>query len=241
MAKLPIKITPCPIIESNIEIRFVPNCPPDVVIGIIYNLLSGIEPCHLRQRPIMQLPAEVRTNDPQLKYQPTHTIQASQFLVHAGPYVAIIQTPGEDYSGWKQFREVIDKILSLLLKNNLFKQVDFIGLKYLNFFQFDIFDQIKLSIDGLPKAGKATVFRTELEDDKFTNVLQISNGVHVKNARLDSDGSLIEIMTVVSMARHGLTLDNIMQHIDEAREGEKKLFFFLLKQTYLDTLKPEYE
>lgn len=188
----------------------------------------------------MQLPAEVRTNDPQLKYQPTHTIQTPQFLVHVGPYVAVIQVPNVDYPGWTEFRRIIDDIISSLRKIKLIQRVDFIGLKYLNFFKFDIFNQINLSIKGLPKRGNSTVFRTELENDKFTNVLQISNGVHVKNPRFESDGSLIDITTIV-LARHGLTLDNIMTHIDEARKGEKELFFSLLKQEYLNTLSPEYE
>lgn len=240
MSKLPIKISPCPIIETNIEIRFVPNFPPDAVIGIIYNLLSSKDRCSLIQRPIMQLPAEVRTNDPQLKYQPTHTIQTPHSLVHVGPYVTVIQIPNVDYPGWKEFRKIIDNIISLLRKIRLIQRVDFIGLKYLNFFKFDIFNQVNLSIEGLPKMGNSTVFRTELENDKFTNVLQISNGVHVKNPRFESDGSLIDITTIV-LARHGLTLDNIMTHIDEARKGEKELFFSLLKQEYLNTLSPEYE
>lgn len=240
MQKLPIKISPCPIIESNIEIRFIPNFPADAVIGIIYNLLSGKYKCNLLQRPIMQLPAEVRAKDPQLKYQPTHTIQNPQFLVHVGPYVTIIQIPNLDYPGWNKFRMIINDVVLLLKGINLIQQIELIGLKYLNFFKFDIFDQINLCIEGLPQKGKSTVFRTELENDKFTNVLQISNGVHVKNSRFNDDGSLVDIMTVV-LARHGLTLENILTHIDEARKGEKELFFSLLKKEFLTTLSPEYE
>lgn len=240
MQKLPVKISPCPIIEANIEIRFIPNFPADAVIGIIYNLLSGKYKCSLIQRPIMQLPAEIRANDPQLKYQPTHTIQSPQFLVHVGPHVAVIQIPNLYYPGWNKFRAIINDVVSLLGGINLFKGIDLIGLKYLNFFKFDIFDQINLCIEGLSQKGKSTVFRTELENNKFTNVLQISNGVHVKNSQFDDDGSLIDITTVV-LACHGLTLESIMAHIDEARQGGKELFFSLLKQELLNTLSPEYE
>ncbi len=240
MSKLPIKISPCPIIEANIEIRFTPNFPPDAVIGILYSQLSTTFQCKLDQRPIMQLPAEIRAKDPKLKYQPTHTIHMRDFLVHIGPYVAVIQLPNKDYPGWIRFREVINDIVSLLRDINLINQIEFIGLKYLNFFDFDIFDRINLIINGLPQKGKCTVFRTELHNDKFTNVLQVSNGIHVKNQRIDSDGSLIDITTFV-LAQQGLNINNIMTHIDAARKGEKELFFSLLKQEYLDKLSPEYE
>ncbi len=242
MANLPVKITPCPIIESNIEIRFVANFPPDAVIGIIYNLLlSNGYQCTLSQRPIMQLPAEIRAKDPQLQYQATHTIaiQNPKFFVHVGPSVCVIQIP--IYIGWAKFREIINSIVVLLQRNNLFKRVDSIGLKYVNFFKLDIFDKIVLKIEGLSNL-RSTIFRTEILNEKYVNILQISNGVHVNNPylQLNADGSLIDITTVV-LSQHGLDSSNIMTHIDEARLGEKSLFFSLLKEDYLDTLSPEYD
>lgn len=238
---LPIKISPCPIIESKIEIRFTPNFPPDVVIGVAYNLLSQTGSCSLTQLPIMQLPADIRSKDPQFQYQPTHTISNKEILVHVGPNVAIIQIRNLDYPGWHTFRRIINDIVSKLRTSNLIQKIEYIGLRYINFFpNINIFDKINLRIEGLAQRGHATIFRTELDSEKFTNVLQISDGVHVKNPRLDCDGSLIDITTVV-LPRHGLTLENCISHIDEIRAGEKELFFSLLKQDYLDSLSPEYE
>lgn len=238
---LPIKISPCPIIESKIEIRFTPNFPPDAVVGVAYNLLSQNGVCTLIQLPIMQLPADIRSKDPQFKYQPTHTITNQDIFVHVGPNVAIIQIPSLDYPGWQVFREKINGIVSTLCTSNLIREIGYIGLRYINFFpNINIFDKIKLRIEGLAQKGRSTIFRTELDNKNFTNVLQISDGVHVKNTRQDCDGSLIDI-TTVTLPQHGLTLDNSMSHIDKIRAGEKELFFSLLKQDFLDSLSPEYE
>lgn len=240
MSKFPIKISPCPIIETNIEIRFIPNFPPDAVIGVIYSTLSRKGKCSLIQRNVMQLPSIVRMEDNRLKYQPTHTISTSECLVHVGPFVAIIQPSGKDYPGWGKYREIIDDIISLFRQINLVKQIDSIGLKYINFFEFDIFDQINVSIKGLPTPLHSTVFRTELKNDKFVNILQITNGIHVKNPFFEKDGSLIDITTAI-LANQGLTMENIMTRIEDAKNGEKELFFSLLKKDYLNTLSPEYE
>ena len=239
MNKLPIKITPCPIIEANLEIRFTRNnIPSDAVIGIIYNLLSSKYTCQLEQRPIMQLPPEIRSKDPQFTYQPTHVVKTSDFSILIGPQVVTIAI--QQYPGWNKFRAIIKNIVSIIINATLIKQVDFIGLRYVNFFTLNIFDYINLHIEGLPQKGSSTIFRTEFKTDTHINVLQISNGVHVKNQFINADGSLLDITTVVN-TQHGLNIDNLEENIDTARCKEKELFFFLLKDDYLKTLSPIYE
>ena len=79
-----------------------------------------------------------------------------------------------------------------------------------------------------------------MKNDKFVNILQITNGIHVKNPFFEKDGSLIDITTAI-LANQGLTMENIMTRIEDAKNGEKELFFSLLKKDYLNTLSPEYE
>ena len=75
-------------------------------------------------------------------------------------------------------------------------------------------------------------------------MLQITTGIHIKNdiQKLDADGSLIDITTVlVAQDLVGVHLNNIIEKIEMAHEGEKILFFSLLSDEYLKELNPKYK
>ncbi|MDR1756384.1 MAG: TIGR04255 family protein, partial [Culturomica sp.] len=104
---LPTQITPCPIIESNIEIRFSSPLPGDAIIGIIYSVLQPFYTnCILEPLPILQIPAEIRRQDPNLKDKPTHVIKTTDFNANIGSSVLIIGIPGE-YPGWDHMKNVV--------------------------------------------------------------------------------------------------------------------------------------
>lgn len=80
--------------------------------------------------------------------------------------------------------------------------------------------------------------------DYCTNVLQITNGVHLQNPQMniDADGSLIDI-TVVLVNNHltDVNFENIVERIDSAHLEAKTVFFSLLSDDYLNELGPQYE
>lgn len=239
--ELPIKITPCPIIESNIEVRFNTLLPGDAIIGMVYSVFQPIySNCRLEQLPIMQIPADLRRQDPNLKDKPTHILHTDKFNAHIGPSVFILGIPG-DYPGWEDMQVVIKDFLTNIQKVNIVTSVTYVGLRFLNFFKSNIFEKINLKIDfnGNFTAGKGTIFRTEFEHEHFINALQITNSVHVKNNIIDADGSLIDITTIVKGRFNKLT--DCIDHINIAHKGEKELFFSLLKKEYLESLNPQYK
>ena len=238
--KLPIRITPCPIIESNLEIRFSSAYPEDAVIGIIYNVLqSQYKNCKLEQLPILQIPAEIRKHDVNLQNKPTHIIHTEHFIVHIGPTVVVLGVPGS-YPGWDKFLEVIKEFIDNLKTIKILNSINYIGLRFLNFFQLNVLEHINLKIDlcGDVSSNNGTIFRTELDKGGYVNVLQITNSVHVKNNAIDADGSLIDITTVLK--HNMLSLDKCIENINLAHDGEKQLFYSLLKEDFLKTLNPQY-
>ena len=71
--KLPKTILPCPIVESTLEIRFQTNLPPDTMVGFVYSLFQSKDSeVQLTALPISQIPAEIRRQDPNLKYKKLH-------------------------------------------------------------------------------------------------------------------------------------------------------------------------
>lgn len=237
----PKRITPCPIIESHIEIRFESQFPDDVIIGIIYNALQPVyENCRLVPLPILQIPPEIRKQDPNFQHKPTHTIKTADFEAHVGPSVLIVGIPGE-YPGWERMRSVIETFLGHIFRTRIITNITYAGLKYLDFFKNkNIFEYINLTINfnGETATNKGTIFRTELAYENLVHALQITNSVHVKNNHIDADGSLIDTTTVIKSPSG--VLDKCMSQIDEAHSDTKKLFFSLLKEEFVNSLNPEY-
>lgn len=75
----------------------------------------------------------------------------------------------------------------------------------------------------------STVFRTEIPcTEDIMGVLQITNGVHVKNEflELDNDGSLIDIQTLAKK----VSLDNWLDTVQKLYEQVESLFIKLTRK-----------
>ena len=87
--KLPKKISPCPILEAIIEIRFSTTLPEDAseaFFGLVYQEISDEYP-GIERLPILQLPEAVRNMDDSLKYQPYYRLKGDKFLINLSPRV----------------------------------------------------------------------------------------------------------------------------------------------------------
>jgi uncharacterized protein (TIGR04255 family) len=232
---LPLNINPCPIIESLFEIRFNSNINSNAVFGLIYNKLQSEYP-NVENLPILQIPEALRTNDPGFKFKPFHKIYNENFIIQIGPEVLTI-SPSKEYLGWTNFSNKIIDTLKKIEELNIIKSIERIGLRYINFFELDIYDNIKvnINIDKTEINYKNTIFRTEIEHSESSSTLQIANNVLIN----DKTGSVIDIDT--------FTQNNINEFfstketiIEKIHQNEKSLFFSLLKEEFINTLNPNY-
>ncbi len=234
---IPKSLTPSPVVEATVEIRFQSKFPPDAVIGIVYGIYGNLE---LEGLPILQIPAEIRKQDPNLKYKPTHKFMLGAYTVQIGGDVILLSSP-IDYPGWDIYKSVLKELLEKLKSINLIQQIDYISLRYLSFFKdCNIFDHIKMNISFNQRKINylGSALKTEIQDESYINVLQIVNNIHLKNYKTDSDGSLIDIVCVVP--KDSLQIEKIGTIIDTAHSKEKNLFFSLVDEEYLQQFNPQY-
>ncbi|HOX74846.1 MAG: TIGR04255 family protein [Candidatus Methanofastidiosum sp.] len=233
--KLPLKISPCPIVEALLEIRFTTVIHPDAVFGLFYNALKSDFP-KVDNLPILQIPDALRATDPNLKYKPLYKISNKDFVVQIGSDVFSINSM-PDYFGWSIFSERIFDVLHRIEELKIINSINRLGIRYINFFEGNIFDNINLKIcindEGINY--KNTVIRTEMAQDTFISTLQIANNISNKK----QFGSIIDIDTfkdndLTDFFRVKETL------INDGHSKEKELFFNLLKEDFLSKLNPEY-
>lgn len=240
IANLPKSIAPCPIVEATLEIRYESKYPTDAIIGVVYNVFSS-EGVKLENLPILQIPEEIRKKDPNLQYKPTHRMTNGVYNIQIGGNVILLTAP-LNYPGWIIFNATIESFVEKMKSINVIEKINFVGLRYLDFFKCNIFDNIKLqiSLDDSTINYPSTAFKSQIKGDGCLNVLQILNDVHVKNVFRDDDGSLIEITSVSDCNGIDVNLSNVVETVNALHIEGKKLFFSLLKDEFLEQFTPKY-
>ena len=241
--KIPKKITPSPINEVAIEIRFEPNLPSDAVFGVLYEKLKN-EYSKIENLPILQLPEVVRGADPNLKYKPHYRLLKDNFAFHVGPHLIALNysvKEGKEYIGWTAFYTEMCKILDNISGLSVFKKVDRLAVRYINFFDsHDIFKKVNFEIKvPFSHPQKNTFLGTELQIDKFLSRLQIADDVSVTRNNQTKKGSIIDIDVFVENLGT-VQISDLKSKIGEAHICAEEIFFKTLSQSFLKSLKPEY-
>ncbi len=238
--KIPKKIDPCPIVEAVVEIRFDSNLPGDAIFGVIYNQFKEDYP-KFTKLPILQLPEAIRSRDPNLIFKPHYKIQKDNFLLQIGPKVFAIANIGE-YCGWDLFYENILKALATISKLNIVESVTRFGLRYVNVFEkFDIFKQsdFKAVLKGKPYENVKADITIELPSGNYIHKFKIINHATIVVENKNIEGSVIDI-DISYEKKTDMFFKNMGEIIKTSHIEEKKIFFGLLKQSYIDSLNPTY-
>jgi uncharacterized protein (TIGR04255 family) len=238
--KIPLKLECCPIIEAVVDLRFDTTYPPDAVFGIIYNLFKGEFSSNIENLPVLQIPEQVRMQDPNLIYQPCYRLKDGNFLMQIGPRVISFVNVNA-YIGWDKFFARIKK--SILSIKQFESQMKFkrIGLRYVNFFEFDIFKRITLSVlmNGSTLTSNHLSLKAVLTTGEYQTNLNLINNVNMMKNGRQINGSIVDIDTY--LAKDSIDIyakpDEL---IGNAHTEEKILFFNLLNDDLIQELKPEY-
>lgn len=241
---LPIKIDPCPIIDSTIELRLerCSDVPSDAVFGIIYSSLRK-EYATEKKLPILGLPEFILEQNPDLKFKPYYKLSNESFFLQIGPNVISLGSK-IPYVGWDRFFEELKKAFLTIHKCSIFDKAVRIGIRYINTFNDNIFENINLAINmkGTSLENNKNIFRTEIEHNYFRSNLQISNNAEISSDEKKYSGSVIDIDTHRTLENDKIDTDKIFSDIITGHNYEKELFFSLLKEEYVKSnFNPEYE
>lgn len=235
--QIPQKISPCPIIEAVVEIRFESEMPSDAVFGVLYNDFKS-EYKKVEKLPILQFPEFVRTKDASLKFQPLYKLIRDNFILQLGPNVLAIANV-DQYVGWQVFSQKILDTLLRIKHLGIAEKAVRLGIRYINYFELDIYENIKLkfTLSDEPFTAEQITFRSKLSLGKFKANLNILNNGSISRNNISDLGSVIDIDTY---NEDEIDFSDIASLIEDGHLEEKKLFFGLLKDEFLHQLNPEY-
>lgn len=240
--KLPKTISPCPIIEAVVEIRFDSDMDTESIIGKLYNFFStNSSVVKFEKLPILQLPDTFLSSDPNLKFQPYYRIAVDNFVFQFGPKVMSLSNTG-NYVGWDAFNSKLVDIFSKIMELGIIDKVIRFGIRYINYFDaMNIYEKITLEtkLNNQILDSKQLVIRAELPLGNFQATLQVASNAQVNIQNEQKVGSVIDI----DIFNIDTTYDyssNLPQLLTTGHKEEKKLFFQLLKTDFLATLNPQY-
>ncbi len=235
LKQIPKKITPDPIVDSIVELRFTSSIPKEAILGQFLNLLLPRYP-QIRNHNI---PEEIRQKE-EFRYAVELTLLNSFFSVGIGINVITFNCVN-GYKGWSIYFEEIKYVLNLIGNESIFSSFERVGIRYINFFKniLNITNSLDLNIqfhDQEYYQTQQTIFVTQLIRNGFSHRLQVS-----ENAVLNGviNGSLVDIDTYTTNVPADVG-DDLYELIKHTREEEKSLFFNLLKSDFVEQFHPEY-
>lgn len=242
--KLPKKITPSPIAEAVFEIRFTSDIPGTVLCGLFYPVISKLFPeTSIEELPILQLPPVVRDNDPNLKFQPHYRLTKENFIFAFGP-TSISFSCIEPYAGWENwsnfFLPIIDGLAEIDSLKNI--QINRLGLRYIDNIEGNLFENTKTTV-CISEASLApfnTQLHSEFAENDTTIILTLANGIRQQNKE---PYSVFDVDCVQNCNATFTTFRNDVIEkgcLNTLHETNKKYFFGLLKEEFLEQLNPEY-
>lgn len=236
---IPKKITPCPIVDCTIELRFRTSVEPGAVFGIVYSAFKNEYP-NVEKMPILNVPEQIRLVDPNMVYQPWYRLRNGGLVLSVGPRLVALGKAGE-YPGWTLFSDRFHHVVETLRGLGIADQVERIGLRYINFFDFDIFDKIKLrvAINDIPVTGNQTLVRITIPGRRYKSQLHVTNEASIIVEGSNRIGSIIDIDTSLETDLKDF-FQNSTSIIEEGHNEEKEVFFTLPKDDFLQMLNPEY-
>lgn len=241
--KLPQSISPCPIQEAVIEIRFEASLPSDAIFGIVYNSVKeSLGELDFERLPILQIPEAIREQDANLKHQPYYRFKKENFIFQFGPLSASIVV-SQPYSGWEIYLKEAIWFLKLLYNLKFIKKVLRIGIRYIDIFENqNIFKNINIAV--LQNKGEllseSMRIRTTFSNGFYRSTLQIANDIIVEKESDSINASLIDIDTSKEIELDDFLLDP-NKTLNDAHCLQKEIFFGLLKEEFLLSLNPVYE
>lgn len=237
----PKRISPDPIIEAVVEVRFSTKIPPEAVLGVVYNSINEVIDGKHQPLPIMQLPENIRQQERSLEYAPYYQFNNTDYQISVGPKVLAISC-NRPYNGWDSYYQVIEKTITKIFELNFIDKFHRIGVRYIDLFEnTNLFDHLKFNIEDFPYSLEQSSISTTFKAiDDFTTNLQVANSESLVINGEILKGSIFDTDTFKELDKI-LTTEELLSLISKAHEVDKRLFFELITEDFIAKYNPEYE
>lgn len=238
---LPTKITPCSIVESVFELRFVTTESWRTLPGLLYAAIREKYP-EQKDLPLARLDDEFRRQDSALTYLPLMRFSSERFIIQFGPRVVSLVTKTNAYPGWLAIEGELKWLLERIQEAGFVREGERLSVRYIDFFTMNIFSGLKLDvrIDDHPLSAGELHVATVLRRPPFVVRAQIANNAIVGLGAEAKTGSILDLDVWLGPMDFEL-FTNGLAKFGEAHALVKQVFFGLMRDEFLTSFAPEYK
>jgi len=239
MSKLPKEISPNPLLSSVVEIRFLSNIKNEELLKLIFPLLSNNFPLI----KYSDVPQSLKNVETRLKYNPDYVFSNSDYSVSIGTNVISFENLGT-YHLWSNYFPLIKGVILDISKIGLVQKIERLGVRYISL--FDSANKIKditsldFKLDYENDEQLKDFFQTELNKGQIKLVLKIAQSGNVIKGNETYNGLFIDIDVSQVQKLPEKFDESLLNQIDRLHTEEKKFFYSLLKEEFVQTLNPKY-
>jgi uncharacterized protein (TIGR04255 family) len=238
LVKLPIQISPNPLITTVIELRYITAKDPVNILGLVLSSFSNYFP---KFSPNV-IPEEVKLKNAQLTHHADYILQNDEFSIAFSKNVVIFENL-KDYPLWDIFFSTYKKVMNQYLELGFIEKVTRVGVRFASVFDnnFDVSATFKYyPTFSIPQYEETlSLLNTVLKQDRYSYRLQVSPNAKVEAKGKQMSGIYIDIDAFFERHLDPIPKE-IFRIIDQLHTGEKTLFFSLLKPDFISKLNPQY-
>jgi uncharacterized protein (TIGR04255 family) len=241
MSNLPRKLSPDAVVEAILEARFESSGIPELTVGA----LASVWKSYAHQRlPMANLPAPMRTGDPNLKYQPTLQLTSpdGREAVKIGENVVSLHAIGV-YPGWQAFQPSLHRLIDTVLSAIAGARITRLGLRYVNLLTLErhgiktIADlNVDVQIAGKMLQDPMLLTYRHREGERHHVLVKVSSPEFV-HGPTDPFSAFVDIDVATSDNDDFRSVDSCFDWIEYAHEALKEHFFALLSDETVERLK----
>ena len=142
-----------------------------------------------------RFPEEIRRREPAFTYQPLiQFLSRGDFLIQFGPRVISLVTKSKEYPGWPALEKEMAWLISELQQLGFVSEGERLGVRYINFFSFDIFEKLVLEVSTGRNGSQVNVSVTSvLTKPPFTSRLLVANSAILGTGDSARVGSVLDV------------------------------------------------
>lgn len=238
--KTPKKISPDYLIDSIVQVVFEPLCSPELLLGyfdyIFKDTFKFIPNSENSQR------LKLTNKDGIIIESSTsgHFVDSNKKVKISLSANKLVFNCINEYIGWSNYFPIVNKTINRLIEKKIISNVTRIGIRYISQFEsIKIFEHILIdfSMHNINPKLETTQIRSEFKENEFKIILSLLNDV--KHSTKAVKFSIIDI-DIIQIFKKTDDIQYLLQAIENGHNKQKQIFFSLLKQEFINKLKPVY-
>lgn len=244
---MPSRVAICPIVEAVLHMTFDSiDTSWEVLPGMIYMAVKETFPIGPKSLPASNIPDQLRRIDQNLQRQPHIQFESGTEILQLGPKMLGLCFP-VGYPGWKSVRQRLDDVIAAFDRMKVSPKIQRVGLRYINSFPREQIHLLRfgVTIDKRSVINPPTSISMLLSQDDFQARIQVhtqakvTRGMHMGQKKAE-DASVFDI-DVSQAQKTPIALQDCPAVYERAHALEKRIFFGLLSDELLKSLKPEFQ